>query len=761
MKSNKKQRLKTKNTNNTNSYRKKIPSGVFYIVAARFMERFSIAGIASIIMVYAGNYLFFGGQGSQEFVSSQTIILFHIFFATVTAFSLIGGLIADIFLGKYKTVAIFSIIYCLGYLVLTLVTDKTYLVCGLALVAVGCGGSLPCLISHLGDQFNNSNKKYIDESYNWFYLAVSVGTFLALFLMPYLFQKYGAQIAFGINGIAIFIALIIFCCGKKAYIIIPPVGWHKYIAELKDKQNLKAVGNLVVVFIFTVFFSALRDQSNSSLVIQASKMNPEINFGFVKFMLASSQIQSFEYIFCLLFIPLFIYVIYPFLGKYFQVTHLKRIAVGFFVTTITYALLAYIQTLIEKGGNVGIIWQIFAYALISIQDILVLITCTELAYVHSPRFMKSSTLAFVFMSISLGDQMVIILSKHIYDHHGHLIVNMSAYFALLAAGMFIVWVLFIIYIPYYKGKLFLQLSNSGLFLQLSTINDLLKIILDAAKRRIIMISVSGSFSKENLQEDIYKIRSMKYDHNTTYHFTIITKERSSEGLNEISIVKEFVAKEFAKHGLYSITSSSNPHNNISFSYKSIYTLKSEISYDPKMSDFTKELIPIYISSNFKLSELIESAADRIKLITEVGYRHFYTNAISFLNFTRYSKEPESNISLLAFQLHQAAESFYNSALLSLSCYRPKTHKIKDLNNIVCNKTNCFDNVFPVSTREEQECFSLLEKAYFARYSASYKITRGQLDYLISRVELLQQITLQVYKQEVEALQNKVVGGLTN
>ncbi len=113
--------------------------------------------------------------GAPEFTESQAMVWYHSFYSACYFFPIIGAIIADVFLGKYKTIIALSIVYCLGHLILGLFGTKTGLTFGLALIAIGTGGIKPCVIAHLGDQFNKNNSHLITKAYSWLYFSVSVG----------------------------------------------------------------------------------------------------------------------------------------------------------------------------------------------------------------------------------------------------------------------------------------------------------------------------------------------------------------------------------------------------------------------------------------------------------------------------------------------------------------------------------------------------------------------------------------------------------
>ncbi len=68
--------------------------------------------------------------GNPHFTESQTMVWYHGFVAACYSFSIIGGIISDVFWGKYKITIIFSFLYCFGYLILAIFSSKTGLLLG-------------------------------------------------------------------------------------------------------------------------------------------------------------------------------------------------------------------------------------------------------------------------------------------------------------------------------------------------------------------------------------------------------------------------------------------------------------------------------------------------------------------------------------------------------------------------------------------------------------------------------------------------------
>lgn len=105
----------------------------------------------------------------------------------------------------------------------------------------------------------------------------------------------------------------------------------------------------------------------------------------------------------------------------------------------------------------------------------------------------------------------------------------------------------------------------------------------------------------------------------------------------------------------------------------------------------------------------------------------------------------------AFELHQAVERFYSTVLLVFTGYKGKRHNIEKLGRQASGRDAAFLKVFPRATKEQDEMFKLLKKAYIdARYKKDYRITKKQLEYLAKRVKLLQRLTKKICAAKIES-----------
>ncbi|MDQ2822363.1 MAG: oligopeptide:H+ symporter [Pseudomonadota bacterium] len=198
-----------------------MPRQIPYIIANEGCERFSFYGMRNILTPFLiSTLLLFLPEADR---ASDAKHVFHTFVIGVYFFPLLGGWLADRFFGKYNTVFWLSLVYCAGHACLAIFEDNLKgFYFGLFLIALGSGGIKPLVSTFVGDQFDQTNKHKAKLVYDAFYWIINFGSFFASLLMPIFLRDYGPAVAFGIPGILMFIATIVFWSGRRKYVHVPP-----------------------------------------------------------------------------------------------------------------------------------------------------------------------------------------------------------------------------------------------------------------------------------------------------------------------------------------------------------------------------------------------------------------------------------------------------------------------------------------------------------------------------------------------------------
>jgi POT family proton-dependent oligopeptide transporter len=410
----------------------------------------------AVLVVFMTQYLM-DSSGKPDLMSeSEAKGYFHLFVSITYFTPFFGALLADAWLGKYRTIILLSLVYCFGHFSLALDDTRMGLLLGQSLIAIGAGGIKPCVSAHVGDQFGATNQQLLSRVFSWFYLATNFGAFLSMLLIPWLLKQYGSSLAFGVPGLLMLLATVIFWSGRYRFVHIPP-GGMRFVRETLSAEGLRCLVKLTGIYMFIAMFWALFDQNGSSWVLQSQHMD-RVLFGFE---ILPSQIQSANPLLIVLLTPLFYRLVYPMLGRLFLLTYMNKIAIGLFLTVLSFVLVAWIQTLIDAGFKPSILWQFLAYLLLTSAEVMVSITCLEFSYTQAPRTMKSLVMSFYLAAIALGNLFTSAVNFFIENPDGTSKLAGASYFWFFAGLMLITAIGFFGYSRYYQERIYLQQEERG------------------------------------------------------------------------------------------------------------------------------------------------------------------------------------------------------------------------------------------------------------------------------------------------------------
>lgn len=506
-----------------------MPPGIPYIVTNELAERFSFYGMKCILTIFMTRYLVASVTSDgvvTHLTDNDAKGVYHLFTAGAYFFPMLGAIIADVYWGKYRTILWISLMYCVGHGLLALMdlAPETSMVPlfygGLILIAIGAGGIKPCVSAHVGDQFGQGNKHLLTKVFNWFYFSINLGAAISTLLTPILLEKLGPWAAFGLPGVLMAIATLLFWIGRHTFVHVPPSGWANFRAETFSPDGVRALKNLAPLFlVFVPVFWAIFDQTGSAWVLQSESMNRN----FLGFTWLEAQVQLVNPVLILTLIPVFTYYVYPAMGKLFDPTPLRKIGIGFIMTAAAFTVSALIEMSIEQKNEdtIGAIvadvsaslpsvrdgltpesvatiealvadppekvsevvkelrtaqweaeklgsyvadmpsigWQFFAYLLLTAGEVLVSIVCLEFAYTQSPPRMKSFIMGVYFLGVSFGNLAVSALNfllEAFKRDDGTTPLDGSTYYWFFVGMMMFTLLIYIFFAMRYKGETFIQ-----------------------------------------------------------------------------------------------------------------------------------------------------------------------------------------------------------------------------------------------------------------------------------------------------------------
>lgn len=413
------------------------PKATWLIFMTEFGERFCFYGFKTILSLYFVKFLLFSEDGATSAI--------HAFIFASYLTPLLGGYIADVYLGKYWTIVILSLVYCLGQSIIAITAIQGVtgtpphwwgVALGLCLVALGTGGIKPNVSSMGGDQFSEKNTRLLSSYFAIFYLMINTGGMTSAFITPLLTQVAGWAWAFAIPAIVLFIASFIFAIGYKGYKHVAPkrdnivnqfvkvvfygitqlrsdVRVEHWLDRSKSRYDHQLVEDCKVAIrvakcLSPLFvFWALYDQYATRWVYQAEKMNRYIG----SYQIDSGQVTVLNSIFILTCVPIFDYVVYPLFEKCFKFTLLKRMIVGFIVASISFIMAAIVEFFVVLyPARVHVAWQIPQYLVLTWAEIMVSITGLEFSYSQAPKSMKSIMSSYFLMTTAAGNLLVAVIA---------------------------------------------------------------------------------------------------------------------------------------------------------------------------------------------------------------------------------------------------------------------------------------------------------------------------------------------------------------
>ncbi|XP_055116665.1 solute carrier family 15 member 2 isoform X5 [Symphalangus syndactylus] len=361
------------------------PLSIAFIVVNEFCERFSYYGMKAVLILYFLYFLHWNEDTSTS--------IYHAFSSLCYFTPILGAAIADSWLGKFKTIIYLSLVYVLGHVIKSLgalpilggqVVHTVLSLIGLSLIALGTGGIKPCVAAFGGDQFEEKHAEERTRYFSVFYLSINAGSLISTFITPMLrgdVQCFGEDcyaLAFGVPGLLMVIALVVFAMGSKIYNKPPPEGnivaqvfkciwfaisnrfknrsgdipkrqhWLDWAAEKYPKHlimDVKALTRVLFLYIPLPMFWALLDQQGSRWTLQAIRMNGNLGF----FVLQPDQMQVLNPLLVLIFIPLFDFVIYRLVSKCgINFSSLRKMAVGMILACLAFAVAAAVEIKINE-----------------------------------------------------------------------------------------------------------------------------------------------------------------------------------------------------------------------------------------------------------------------------------------------------------------------------------------------------------------------------------------------------------------------------
>ena len=189
------------------------PSGLFVLFFTEMWERFSFYGMRALLVLFLVSAL---GIGGWDWPRENALALYGTYLALLYLTPIIGGTLADKYLGNRKAIIIGAVIMTLGHASMAIESNPIFLYTGLALLIIGTGFFKPNMTSFISVLYKDFPEKK-DGAYTIFYMGVNAGAFLGIMLCGYLGEILGWSWGFGLAGIFMLLGLLQFTLAQGIF----------------------------------------------------------------------------------------------------------------------------------------------------------------------------------------------------------------------------------------------------------------------------------------------------------------------------------------------------------------------------------------------------------------------------------------------------------------------------------------------------------------------------------------------------------------
>ncbi len=386
------------------------PKGLFLLFSTELWERFSYYGMRALLVLYLTAQTTAGGLGWSE---ADALKLYGIYTGLVYITPLIGGWLADTFLGQRRAIIFGAIMMAAGQFTLALphtmfpeMVNQVFYI-GLALLIAGNGMFKPNISTMVGDLYEQGDHRR-DGAFTIFYMGINLGALLAGFVAGAVATKWGWQAGFIAAGIGMLISLLIQAFLAQRYLgDIGRVPAAQRSAALRSasqktpltKQEVDRIKVILVMGLFTIIFWAGFEQAGGLMNLYTENYTDRM---IGSFEVPTAWFQSLNPFFIITLAPL-VAAIWVKLGKREPSSPVKfAMGLGF----LALGFLFMIGAVLEQGGDTTVktsmFWLVGAFLFHTLGELCLspigLSMVTKLAPLRLASLMMGAWFGFVALA---------------------------------------------------------------------------------------------------------------------------------------------------------------------------------------------------------------------------------------------------------------------------------------------------------------------------------------------------------------------------
>jgi POT family proton-dependent oligopeptide transporter len=380
------------------------PRGLSTLFFTEMWERFSYYGMRAFLILYMTAAVANGGLGFDD---KHAASVYGNYVGAVWLTPIVGGLIADRFLGQYRSVLIGGSIIALGHFTLAFKSLSTFYA-GLALIVIGTGLLKPNVSTIVGSLYASDDERR-DSGFSIFYMGINLGAFIGPLIAGYLAQRVDWHLGFAVAGFGMVLGLVQYVVGKRH--LEPglarlaarpkPAATSTGVSSGFTAEEWKRIAVIFVLFVFASIFWGAYEQAGSTLNLFGDRYTNNVVFGFA---FPSSWYVSVQALFVILLAPVIAWVWFK-LGPR-QPSVPTKFGLALLAAGLAFLLLVPAGAAAQSSGiKVSPLWLVGAYFIEEWGELSLspvgLSAVTKLA----PTRIVSLMMGVFFLSNSLGNKL--------------------------------------------------------------------------------------------------------------------------------------------------------------------------------------------------------------------------------------------------------------------------------------------------------------------------------------------------------------------
>ena len=401
------------------------PKGLYLLFFTEMWERFSYYGMRALLMYYLTKTYLQGGLGIN---SAEASIIYGNFTGLVYFTPLIGGWLADKYLGQRLAVTIGGITMMFGQFALFLMNNMTGLYIGLLLLIIGNGFFKPNISILVGNLYKDGDERR-DSAFSIFYMGINLGALIAPIVIGVLTDdifaakdnngeiiSYGYRYGFLASSIGMLLGQVVFNLLAPKY--LGEIGTKPVVKSEKqeegqqvdtlNKEEKDKISVIFILFLFAVFFWAGFEQAGSSIALYTDNyIDRDVTLPFIgDWTIPSSWFQSVNPFFVVTLAPLFAMFWSSPLGR--KISTPIKMGMGMVILGIGFWFM--LGAVSERGGDIkdtavkaSLFWLVMTYFIHTVGELCISPVGLSVVTKLSPPKLASVLMAVWMLSSSVAN----------------------------------------------------------------------------------------------------------------------------------------------------------------------------------------------------------------------------------------------------------------------------------------------------------------------------------------------------------------------